>query len=64
MCGRGLLQLSDIWLWFVYVCCQWSPPLKYEPGLRKCAHVYVSDIRLSECVMWVCECVRHAPVIA
>lgn len=35
--GRGGAQLTDIWLWFVYVCCQWSPPPGKSQGLQMCA---------------------------
>lgn len=34
--GRGGAQLTDIWLWFVYVCCQWSPPPGKSQGLQMC----------------------------
>lgn len=48
--GRGGAQLSDIWLWFVYVCCQRSPPPGKSQSLKTCPCV---------CqwykIKWVCD---------
>lgn len=58
--GWGNAQLSDIWLWFVYVCCQWSPPPDKNQSPKTCMFLWVKvkwacDVGLRECTSCGCN---------
>lgn len=48
--GWGGARLPHIWLWFVYVRCQWSPPPGKSLSLKTC-----TCLCQSHKIKWVCD---------